>query len=364
MSDPVRVWPFLITQKFPGLDINGMLQTLSRYMLLQEVRGEPYTVSSIGSYTVRTKVTGRWSLLSQLSDQCLQAMKSNIGLILKVAVKLVEEVAVLHRHGITHGNIRPETILLLLERDGEPCPALGLVDLAHGTRITQVPRAKDLQDVARCLAWLVARSHMGRFVADRARGGFDAMEPFELARGSMCARPFVTSTHTTILKMIKALGSAEMEGSTPHEHPCSKPLLTRQAGLVARILSKISMPEPSRFNVEFISALLQILIPAVLMMQAGSCENHTEYEEEVSDFVLLIGAPLLTSCGANVDGSSMACEFNHLRHDLLARVAEEARLVAEEARLEPLALLATICDAPTFQNFAAIFHYYSRSLVR
>jgi hypothetical protein len=365
MSDPVRVRPFLITQKFPGLDINGMLQTLSRYMLLQEVRGEPYTVSSIGGRTVRTKVTGHWSLLSQLPDQCLQAMKANIGLILKVAVKLVEEVAVLHRHGIMHGNIRPETILLLLERDGEPCPALGLVDLAHGTRVTQVTRAKDLQDVARCLAWLVARSHMGRFVADRARGGFDTMEAFELAKGSMCARPFVTSTQTTILKMVKGLGGSRTVpmSSLAGEHLRTKPLLTRQQSLVTRILSKISMSAPSHFNTEFIYALLQIVVPAVLMVQeAGGCSSLVlpSYEEEVADFMLLMGAPLLSSCGARVDSSNMTCEFNHLRHELLARVAEEARVLAEVVRSEPLAVLATICDTPTFLNFAAIFHYYSK----
>lgn len=357
MSDPVRVRPFVITQTFPGLDMNGMLQTLSRYMLLQQVRGEPYAISSFGGRTVRTKVTGHWLLLSQLPDRCFQAMKSNIGLILKVALKLVEEVAVLHSHGIMHGNIRPETILLLLERDDEPCPALGLVDLSHGDRAT---RAKDLQDVARCLAWLVARSHMGGFVADRERSGFDTMEAFELARGSMCARPFVTSTHTAILNMIKALagsGKAEMGASTADQHPRAKPLLTQQQSLVARILCKISMSDPSHFNIQFIHALLHIFIPAVLMMQAGVADS---YEEEVADFMLLLGAPLLSSCGAKVDSSSMVCEFNHIGHGVLARVAEEAKVMAEMARSEPLAVLATICDPTTFLNFAAIFHYCSR----
>lgn len=327
--------------RFPHLGISDMMETLSRYMTMHELFGDPYVIESMGSRTVRTRAVSDSVLLHEANDDCFDSMKENIGIIMNFAMRLIDHVTTMHRNDIVHGRIRPETILIrstTLRFEGLD---LGFVDGLRGT---------DIRDIAFCIAWLVARTHLGKFVAHKFRYAWDnfpeSVKPHAVAKECMVNRFMVTSTHLNILQVIRHL-----EGQTvvPESRIYLPASLHENTQLLKTIMAKFS--SPAVFDSKFVTLLVNIFIPAV-HLQSKLADPIAE--EEIADFVIILARPLLESYGAKCFASRTLRQFRRFSPELLKVVARQSRILEKVAETDPMCVLSVICDTCMFSQFSTI----------
>jgi hypothetical protein len=340
----------IVTHKLADSSVADMMETLGLFMILQS-HHPAYVIESIGSRTIRVNVPGNWVFLSDVSSECTDAMRSNIGLIFRFALMLVNHVAILSKRHIFHGNIRPETIIVNLDRENRILD-LGLVNLSNSTSSSS---AADVSNAGRCIAWLVARCLLGRFVAADVMNQFETFDTVGIARHAMRTRSFGTSTQKNIVRLVERIACIRVDRSQRHHHqPCTSQhtfdKLTHNQPLVVHIMEAIKLTNPSHFTVEFVRVIVQMLVPGVLMLGSGDIRI-----KEIADFMLCIADPLVRKCDGTILRETHGT-FSAIKGETLVEVARESRafLATVQSSDQLLAVLSRICDTPTFMNFSTV----------